>query len=112
MVEAQLKAERRAATLDRANKMMYETTDKVKAFHRTLLLSDVLAERQQQISYKARERRSEGRSPPWSLFARAPPASDSFSGGAPPVPPFPFSASPAHSPGGPSSTPTPTPPTS
>ena len=34
--------------------MMYETTDKVKTFHRTLLLSDVLAEREKQRVYKAR----------------------------------------------------------
>ena len=34
--------------------MMYETTDKVKTFHRTLLLSDVLAEREMQRGYKAR----------------------------------------------------------
>jgi len=50
-VEAELKAEQRQLQIERANKMLYDETDKVKAFHSSLLLSDVLAEREKQIEY-------------------------------------------------------------
>ncbi len=50
--EAKLKAEARQLQIERANKMLYDETDKVKAFHSSLLLSDVLKEREHQISYK------------------------------------------------------------
>ena len=40
--EAKLKAEARQLQIERANKMLYDETDKVKSFHSSLLLSDVL----------------------------------------------------------------------
>lgn len=51
--EAKLKAEARQLQIERANKMLYDETDKVKSFHSSLLLSDVLQEREAQIAYKA-----------------------------------------------------------
>ena len=51
-MEAALKAEQRQLQIERANKMLYDETDKVKAFHSSLLLSDVLQERENQIAYK------------------------------------------------------------
>mmetsp|Transcript_5625 Transcript_5625/g.14269 ORF Transcript_5625/g.14269 Transcript_5625/m.14269 type:complete len:461 (+) Transcript_5625:108-1490(+) len=50
--EAKLKAESRQLQIDRANKMLYDETDKVKSFHSALLLSDVLKEREHQVEYK------------------------------------------------------------
>lgn len=50
--EAKLKAEARQLQIERANKMLYDETDKVKSFHSSLLLSDVLKEREAQIEYK------------------------------------------------------------
>ena len=50
--EAKIKAEARQQQIERANKMLYDNTDKVKSFHSALLLSDVLSERQEQIAYK------------------------------------------------------------
>eukprot|EP00232_Nephroselmis_pyriformis_P004521 CAMPEP_0182913374 /NCGR_PEP_ID=MMETSP0034_2-20130328/38008_1 /TAXON_ID=156128 /ORGANISM="Nephroselmis pyriformis, Strain CCMP717" /LENGTH=471 /DNA_ID=CAMNT_0025050093 /DNA_START=149 /DNA_END=1564 /DNA_ORIENTATION=- len=50
--DAELKAERRRTTIERANKMLYDDTDKVKHFHGKLILSDVLYEREAQIAYK------------------------------------------------------------
>lgn len=50
--EAKIKAEARQLQIERANKMLYDETDKVKSFHSALLLSDVLKERESQIEYK------------------------------------------------------------
>ena len=50
--EAKIKAEARQLQIERANKMLYDDTDKVKSFHSALLLSDVLKEREHQIAYK------------------------------------------------------------
>jgi hypothetical protein len=50
--EAKIKAEARQLQIERANKMLYDETDKVKSFHSALLLSDVLKEREHQIAYK------------------------------------------------------------
>eukprot|EP00854_Cymbomonas_tetramitiformis_P009833 gene9833-11648_t len=51
--EALLKAENRRLQIERANKMLYDETDRVKSFHSKLLLSDVLQEREAQINYKS-----------------------------------------------------------
>mmetsp|Transcript_18648 Transcript_18648/g.29845 ORF Transcript_18648/g.29845 Transcript_18648/m.29845 type:complete len:461 (+) Transcript_18648:98-1480(+) len=50
--EAKLRAEARQLQIERANKLLYDETDKVKSFHSALLLSDVLKERQHQITYR------------------------------------------------------------
>ena len=50
--EAKLRAEARQLQIERANKLLYDETDKVKSFHSALLLSDVLKERQHQIAYR------------------------------------------------------------
>ncbi|XRB22153.1 trichohyalin-plectin-homology domain-containing protein [Pseudoscourfieldia marina] len=47
-----VKAEQRRMQLERSNKMLFDETDRVKAFHGTLLLSDVLQEREAQLKYK------------------------------------------------------------
>ena len=47
-----IKAEQRRVQVERSNKMLFDDTDRVKAFHGTLLLSDVLQEREAQIKYK------------------------------------------------------------
>lgn len=43
--EAAIAGEKRRMAIERANKMLYDDSDKVKAFHSNLLLSDVLKER-------------------------------------------------------------------
>ena len=50
--EALQRAEDRRLQVERANKMLYDSTDRVKSFHSALLLSDVLREREKQIEYK------------------------------------------------------------
>jgi len=50
--EALIKAENRRLQIERANKMLYDDTDRVKSFHGKLLLSDVIQEREKQILYK------------------------------------------------------------
>jgi hypothetical protein len=52
--EALIKAENRRLQIERANKMLYDETDRVKTFHSTLMMSDVMQERQNQIHYKAK----------------------------------------------------------
>lgn len=56
--EEAYRAAQRAATIERAEAMLYEQTDRVKALNEKLLLSDVQAERQAQI---ARRKRYEAR---------------------------------------------------
>lgn len=46
--------ESRRQQIERANKMLFDEADKVKAFHRRLLMSDVMKEREAQIAYKAK----------------------------------------------------------
>lgn len=50
--EAELKRKSRQLQIERANKMLYDETDRVKAFHSRLLMSDILKEREEQIEYK------------------------------------------------------------
>ncbi len=45
--EAELRAEQRRIQIERANKILFDETDRVKAFHGKMLLSDVLAENTQ-----------------------------------------------------------------
>jgi hypothetical protein len=52
--EALIKAENRRLQIERANKMLYDETDRVKTFHSALMMSDVMQERENQIRYKAK----------------------------------------------------------
>ena len=52
--EASIRATQRQAQIMRANKMLYDQTDRVKSFNSSLLLSDVLQERDLQIDLKKR----------------------------------------------------------
>ena len=52
--EASIRATQRQAQIMRANKMLYDQTDRVKSFNSSLLLSDVLQERDLQINLKRR----------------------------------------------------------
>ena len=49
--EAQRQLQSRQMQIERANKMLYEETDRVKTFHSRLLMSDILREREEQIKY-------------------------------------------------------------
>jgi hypothetical protein len=50
--EAKLQLDARKGTIDRANKLMYDESDRMKSFHSRMMLCDVLAEREAQISLK------------------------------------------------------------
>ena len=50
--EAERRAELRRQHIARANKKLFDDTDRIKAFHSRLLLSEVLHEREAQIEYK------------------------------------------------------------
>mmetsp|Transcript_34872 Transcript_34872/g.62719 ORF Transcript_34872/g.62719 Transcript_34872/m.62719 type:complete len:460 (-) Transcript_34872:166-1545(-) len=50
--EAELRAEQRRIQIERANNVIFNETDKVKAFHSKMLLSDVLRENENQIALK------------------------------------------------------------
>ena len=47
-----IKAEERRMQIERANKMLYDQTDRVKAFHSKMLHSDVIKENDKQIDFK------------------------------------------------------------
>eukprot|EP00951_Prasinocladus_malaysianus_P017425 scaffold137349_cov40-Prasinocladus_malaysianus.AAC.2 len=49
---SRIKAEERKQQIERANKMLYDETDRVKMFHAKLLHSDVMQENQEQIEFK------------------------------------------------------------
>ena len=51
-IEAEIMAESRRLQIDRAKKKLYDNNDRVKALHSSLLLSEVLSEREAQIEYK------------------------------------------------------------
>ena len=57
--EAALQAEKRRLAIERANKMLYDSTDRVKSLHSKLMLADVMEERERQIEVKARLRMRE-----------------------------------------------------
>jgi len=50
--EATFQAEKRRAAIERANKMLFDDSDRVKGYHGTLLVSDVLKEREGQMEYR------------------------------------------------------------
>merc|ERR1719217_939619 len=54
--EEALQAEKRRLAIERANKMLYDSTDRVKSLHSKLMLADVMEERERQIDLKARLR--------------------------------------------------------
>jgi len=54
--EEALQAEKRRLAIERANKMLYDSTDRVKSLHSKLMLADVMEERERQIELKARNR--------------------------------------------------------
>merc|ERR1711907_431545 len=58
--EAAIAGEKRRMAIERANKMLYDDSDRVKSFHSQLLLSDVLKEREAQIEI-ARQRKKNDR---------------------------------------------------
>ena len=50
--EAAIAGEKRRMAIERANKMLYDDSDRVKTFHSQLMLSDVLKEREAQIEVR------------------------------------------------------------
>ncbi|CAJ1432948.1 unnamed protein product, partial [Effrenium voratum] len=50
--EAKIQLDQRRATIDRANKLLYEESDRIKSFHSKMMLCDVIAEREAQTSLK------------------------------------------------------------
>ena len=57
--EEALQAEKRRLVIERANKMLYDSTDRVKSLHSKLLLTDVYQERERQIEVKTRLKQRE-----------------------------------------------------
>eukprot|EP00798_Chlamydomonas_sp_ICE-L_P030249 gene30249-35236_t len=50
--ETEMRAEQRRAQIERANKILFDETDRVKGFHSAMLVSDVLHENNQLVGYK------------------------------------------------------------
>jgi len=50
--EAKIQLDQRKATIDRANKLLYDESDRMKSFHSKMMNCDVLAEREAQMSLK------------------------------------------------------------
>lgn len=50
--EAKIQLDQRKATIDRANKLLYDESDRMKSFHSRMMLCDVLAEREAQVGLK------------------------------------------------------------
>jgi len=50
--EAKIQLDQRKATIDRANKLLYDESDRMKSFHSKMMVCDVLAEREAQVSLK------------------------------------------------------------
>merc|ERR1719161_2863792 len=50
--EAKIQLDARKATIDRANKLLYDESDRMKSFHSRMMFCDVLAEREAQVSLK------------------------------------------------------------
>merc|ERR1719188_585783 len=51
-MEAKIQLDKRKETIDRANKLLHDESDRMKAFHSKMMLCDVLAEREAQIALK------------------------------------------------------------
>eukprot|EP00931_Biecheleriopsis_adriatica_P018368 TRINITY_DN1289_c0_g1_i1.p1 TRINITY_DN1289_c0_g1~~TRINITY_DN1289_c0_g1_i1.p1 ORF type:complete len:478 (+),score=187.47 TRINITY_DN1289_c0_g1_i1:93-1526(+) len=50
--EAKIQLDQRRATIDRANKLLYDESDRMKSFHSKMMMCDVLAEREAQVGLK------------------------------------------------------------
>jgi len=50
--EAKIQLDGRKATIDRANKLLYDESDRMKSFHSKMMVCDVLAEREAQVALK------------------------------------------------------------
>jgi len=50
--EAKIQLDGRKTTIDRANKLLYDESDRMKSFHSKMMVCDVLAEREAQVSLK------------------------------------------------------------
>jgi len=50
--EAKIQLDQRKHTIDRANKLLYDESDRMKSFHSKMMVCDVLAEREAQVSLK------------------------------------------------------------
>jgi len=50
--EAKIQLDQRKNTIDRANKLLYDESDRMKSFHSKMMVCDVLAEREAQVSLK------------------------------------------------------------
>merc|ERR1712187_448230 len=50
--EAKIQLDQRKNTIDRANKLLHDESDRMKSFHSKMMLCDVLAEREAQIGLK------------------------------------------------------------
>jgi len=50
--EAKIQLDQRKATIDRANKLLYDESDRMKSFHSKMMVCDVLAEREAQVGLK------------------------------------------------------------
>jgi len=50
--EAKIQLDQRKATIDRANKLLYDESDRMKSFHSKMMMCDVLAEREAQVGLK------------------------------------------------------------
>lgn len=50
--EAKIQLDQRRTTIDRANKLLHDESDRIKSFHSKMMLCDVLAEREAQVSLK------------------------------------------------------------
>jgi len=59
--EAAIAGEKRRMAIERANKMLYDDSDRVKTFHSNLMLSDVLKEREAQIEVARQKKKNERR---------------------------------------------------
>jgi hypothetical protein len=58
-MEEALRVSQRQAQLDRANKMLHDNNDQVKALHSKMLLTDVITEQQLQMESKHRKKQLE-----------------------------------------------------
>merc|ERR1712217_138841 len=50
--EAKIQLDARKSTIDRANKLLHDESDRIKSFHSKMMLCDVLAEREAQVGLK------------------------------------------------------------
>merc|ERR1712217_922848 len=50
--EAKIQLDARRSTIDRANKLLHDESDRMKSFHSKMMLCDVLAEREAQVGLK------------------------------------------------------------